>query len=251
MIPPLRDRWRAQVMVAYNINDGTRVLLLAMADRMAASGRVSVPRQQLAETIGRSPAQVASRINAAVKARWLDRVQTGGPGVTAVFQAVFGDPFSRKVSSRPVRLEVPSKTTGRAIVDPTSMEPARQPSHKASYGPRVTARSSTPRANHALSVSLDPASQTPISTQCERSERVAVRPDLPSVSDTAALVQNQGGMETQDLHTRPPSRSSTAAPPEALRNRSRAASKEQRQASEPVEFGEALTELFSAKRGVA
>lgn len=248
-IPSLRERWKAQVLISYNINDGTRVLLLAMADQMTASGRVSVPRQQLAATIGRSPAQVASRINAAVKARWLDRVRTGGPGVTAVYQAIFGDPFSQRVSSRPTRLDVPSKRTGRVIVEPTELEPARQPSHKASYGSRVTAGSRNPRANQAPSVDMDPACQTPISTQCERSERVAVDPDLPSASDTAAPVQSKGGI-SEDRQLRPPSRL-TAAPREAPRNRSRAASKEPRQASEPVEFGDALTELFSSRRGVA
>ncbi|MCU1691153.1 MAG: hypothetical protein JWM64_244 [Frankiales bacterium] len=70
------------------ISDSVRVLLLALCDDMTEAGQVSVPRSRLATRLGRSERRVSERLEQAVEARLLDRVQTGTPGRTAVYAAL-------------------------------------------------------------------------------------------------------------------------------------------------------------------
>lgn len=83
-------RWRREVFRSPAIGDGTRVLLLHMADHMDARGYVSIPRAQLAAAIARNERRVAERLQEAVAARLLDTVQRGRPGTTAVYVALLG-----------------------------------------------------------------------------------------------------------------------------------------------------------------
>ena len=69
------------------ISDAVRVLLLALADDMTESGRVSVPRAKLMTKINRSERRVGDRLTAAVGAGLLDRVAAGRKGHTAVYAA--------------------------------------------------------------------------------------------------------------------------------------------------------------------
>lgn len=83
-----RERWRAEVFRSKRITDSTRVLLLAMAERMRADGRVSVPRGELVRIIDRDTRRITERINLAIEAGLLDRVAAGGPGHTAEYVAL-------------------------------------------------------------------------------------------------------------------------------------------------------------------
>ncbi len=83
-----RDRWRAEVFRSKRITDSTRVLLLAMAERMRADGRVSVPRVDIAGMLDRDTKRVTERIQLAIEAGLLDRVSAGSPGRTAEYVAL-------------------------------------------------------------------------------------------------------------------------------------------------------------------
>ncbi len=86
-----RERWRAAVFRSKRITDSTRVLLLAMAERMRADGRVSVPRGELVRILDRDTRRITERINLAIEAGLLDRVAAGGPGHTAEYVALLPD----------------------------------------------------------------------------------------------------------------------------------------------------------------
>lgn len=87
----LRDRWRVEVFRSAAINDGTRVLLLALAEGMDGRGYVSTPRLTLALRVGKSERKVSQRLQEAVAARLLDRVQRGHKGTTATYRALLPD----------------------------------------------------------------------------------------------------------------------------------------------------------------
>lgn len=83
--------WKAHVY-GYRgpgVGNGVRLLLVLMADHMDDRRNVSVPRSRLADMLGISRREVAGRLAAAKEAGLLDAVQTGRPGVTAVYQGLF------------------------------------------------------------------------------------------------------------------------------------------------------------------
>lgn len=84
----LRERWRREVYRTPAITDGCRVVLLAMVDDMRQDGYVTVPRDQLADRLGKSERKVSQRLAEAVDARLLDRVVRGQKGRTAVYRAL-------------------------------------------------------------------------------------------------------------------------------------------------------------------
>lgn len=107
---PVRGRWRAEVLRSSAITDSVRVLLVLLADHMTEGGRVSQPRSRLAEQLGRSERRVAERIEAAIDAGLLTRVERGRVGRTATYAAAFpsakgadGHPRARGRTTAPSR----------------------------------------------------------------------------------------------------------------------------------------------------
>jgi hypothetical protein len=83
-----RDAWRREVLRSGRISDSVRVLLLVLADNIRGKDRISLPRNEIAKTLGRSPQRITERIHLACEAGFLDRVSSGKPGRTAVYQAL-------------------------------------------------------------------------------------------------------------------------------------------------------------------
>jgi hypothetical protein len=76
-----------EVFRSPRITDSVRVALLALVRDMDESGRVSVPRVELAARLARGKARVSERLQAAVDAGFLSRVSAGKKGSTAVYAA--------------------------------------------------------------------------------------------------------------------------------------------------------------------
>lgn len=83
------EAWRKVVMRSPLINDSVRVLLLYLADHMRANRMVSVPRKKMSTDLGRTERRITQRISAAHDAGFLDTVQAGYRGHTAVYQGLF------------------------------------------------------------------------------------------------------------------------------------------------------------------
>ncbi len=90
----LRDRWRREVLRTSAVTDSCKLLLVVMADEMNADGYISITRPELCRRLDRSDRRIAERIQQAVEARLLDRVQRGQKGRTAVYRAMLPDTFS-------------------------------------------------------------------------------------------------------------------------------------------------------------
>jgi hypothetical protein len=88
----LRERWINEVFRTPLITDATRVALLALAPDMDESGRVSVPRDELSNRLGRHPRKVDDRLKNAVDAGFLQRVSRGQKHRHAVYQATLSAP---------------------------------------------------------------------------------------------------------------------------------------------------------------
>ena len=84
----LRDKWRAAVLVNPAIDGETRAMLLVLHSWMTDNGRVSVPRQRLADMFGVDPRRITERIKRARDARLLDKVGGGYRGRTSIYDAV-------------------------------------------------------------------------------------------------------------------------------------------------------------------
>ena len=85
--------WRRDVFASRDpqMTGAVKVLLLYLADEMRPNGEVSVPREQLANDLGIHKARIAERLNKAIEARFLTRVQAGYPGRTAVYRRFWPD----------------------------------------------------------------------------------------------------------------------------------------------------------------
>jgi hypothetical protein len=84
----LRDKWRAAVLVNPDIDGETRAMLLVLHDWMTESGRVSVPRERLADMFDVDPRRITERIKRARDARLLDKAGGGYRGRTSIYDAV-------------------------------------------------------------------------------------------------------------------------------------------------------------------
>ncbi|MFI7644106.1 hypothetical protein [Nonomuraea sp. NPDC049400] len=82
-----RAHWLRAVIKATHITDSVRVLLMALALHMDASGRVSVPREDLAALLGRNERKVAERVKLALESGLLLRTVRGQKHRVAVYQA--------------------------------------------------------------------------------------------------------------------------------------------------------------------
>lgn len=81
--------WRAAVYKHRGISNGTRVLLLILADHMRLDGSVSRSRTQLADDLGVSARRITERVSEAHGAALLDTIVAGKPGTTAVYKMLF------------------------------------------------------------------------------------------------------------------------------------------------------------------
>lgn len=75
------------------LTDSVKLLLVVLADGMDERGSVSIPRDDLAARLGRSPRRITERIQSARKAGWLDTLGRAYPGRTAVYRATFPSPI--------------------------------------------------------------------------------------------------------------------------------------------------------------
>lgn len=81
--------WRSVVFQHRGISNGTRVLLLILADHMKRDGVVSQSRQQIARALGVTPRRITERVSEAHEAGLLDTLVHGKPGTTAVYKMLF------------------------------------------------------------------------------------------------------------------------------------------------------------------
>lgn len=88
------------------VSDAVRVLLLALAVEMDDAGRVSLPREEIAERLGRGKSRISERIQAAVDAGLLERESAGKKGSTAVYVAALP-----KGSGQADRIKGPDRRT--------------------------------------------------------------------------------------------------------------------------------------------
>lgn len=91
------------------VTDACRVLLLALYDDMREDGYVCVPREDLARRLGRSERRISERLEQAVDARLLDRVQRGQKGRTASYRALRVTDHSTLNASSGCRSTAPCK----------------------------------------------------------------------------------------------------------------------------------------------
>lgn len=87
-----RDRWRTDVVKAKRLPSSTRLFLsTVLADRMRADGKVSRPRQELADAMGCDVRTVDRHFTRAVEVGWLLHVRAGFLGHTAEYEASWPD----------------------------------------------------------------------------------------------------------------------------------------------------------------
>lgn len=91
--------WREAVFRSAAITDSVRVVLLFLAEHMRENRQVSVPRKDIARNLGRSERKVSQRIADAHAAGFLDTIQRGRKGHTAVYVGLFPDVNRVTVSS--------------------------------------------------------------------------------------------------------------------------------------------------------
>ncbi|MFB9681275.1 hypothetical protein [Streptosporangium vulgare] len=90
-----RAKWLRSVIRSVQITDSVRVLLMTLALHMDASGRVSVPRGDLAVLLGRNERKVGEKVKAALESGFLVQVARGQKHQTAVYRAAInGQPLS-------------------------------------------------------------------------------------------------------------------------------------------------------------
>ncbi len=76
------------------------MLLLAMADDMTEAGQVRMSRSVYAARLGRTERRISDRLEQAVKAGLLDRVEKGAPGRYPLYAALLASPTGERVRSR-------------------------------------------------------------------------------------------------------------------------------------------------------
>lgn len=145
--PDRRARWQQAVFEHPQATAGTKlVLLLLLASGMRPNGVVSVPRSQLARTLGVAPARITEAVNAAVEVGLLSRVASGHPGRTAVLQAL----VTKGTDSVPSK-GTPSRTCQGADSAPLQADPQGSEGYGFQY-PNTRVRLRTPTA-------VDPGTQ--------------------------------------------------------------------------------------------
>lgn len=82
-----RARWLRQVIRTPQLTDSIRVLLMTLALHMDASGRVSVPREDLAVLLNRNERKVGEKVKAALESGFLVQTARGQKHQTAVYRA--------------------------------------------------------------------------------------------------------------------------------------------------------------------
>jgi DNA-binding Lrp family transcriptional regulator len=134
----LRDRWINTVFADGSISDACRVLLLFLARHMTDAGRVSVPRETVADELGIQPRRVTARITEATRAGLLSKRGGGYNGRTAEYEALLkvagerppsppkgGGPASTfcvhlEHDKSPTKVDVPRPPIARAYVSAPS-----------------------------------------------------------------------------------------------------------------------------------
>lgn len=142
----LRSRWLPKVYLA-PVSDGTKLLLVLLAESMNENGYVSVPRDELAQKLGRHKAKVSARLKEAVDARLLDRVVAGHKGTTAVYRAMIPT-----VQSVPHGgdAKTPKGTHKRDAMDPGNRDAMTRQS--VPHGGDATTKATTTEAARSASV---------------------------------------------------------------------------------------------------
>jgi hypothetical protein len=108
-----RAHWLREVLRTVHITESVKVLLISMGvEEMDPTGRVSVPRKDLAGRIGRAPARVSERIQEAIEMGFLVRLSAGKKSHTAVYAAALkGSACSDLIEEAPEDGKGPAKRT--------------------------------------------------------------------------------------------------------------------------------------------
>lgn len=90
--PSRRTRWLPAVARAKGLHPLTRMFMTSVVGpHMKADGKISYPRERLAEESGMSPRAVSRHFQRAREAGWIVVVSRGQKGLTAEYQASFPD----------------------------------------------------------------------------------------------------------------------------------------------------------------
>ncbi|KAA1423401.1 hypothetical protein FE697_007255 [Mumia zhuanghuii] len=86
---PTREQWLRHVLSSATLTDAIKVTATELFLEMRANLHVSVPRALLARRLGRSERQVSRRIQVLKESGFLDVIETGWKGRTAVYVGMF------------------------------------------------------------------------------------------------------------------------------------------------------------------
>ncbi len=99
----LRARWRREVLRTPLVTDSVRVLLLAMCDDMIENAQVRMSRAVYATRLCRSERRISERLEQAVAAGLLDRVEKGAPGRLPLYAGLLAPPTGERVRAKSSR----------------------------------------------------------------------------------------------------------------------------------------------------
>ncbi len=85
------------------MTDSVRVLLLALCDDMTENAQVRMSRGVYATQLGRSERRISERLEQAVTAGLLDRVEKGAPGRLPLYAGLLAPPIGDRVRSKSSR----------------------------------------------------------------------------------------------------------------------------------------------------
>ena len=92
----LRERWVKVVLETTLVTDQVKLVLIALSTSMTDAGYVSVPREHIAQMLGKHPARITAALAAAREAGLLDRNGGGYRGRTAQYIAVLPTPSGQQ-----------------------------------------------------------------------------------------------------------------------------------------------------------
>ena len=123
----LRTRWRREVLGTPLVTDSVRVLLIAMADDMTENAQVRMSRTAYAARLKRSERRISERLEQAVTAGLLDRVEKGAPGRLPLYAGLLAPPTGSRIRAKSSRTwsagvtDVRPADGGHSLHDETSV----------------------------------------------------------------------------------------------------------------------------------
>ena len=164
----MRDRWRTAVLTSTDIDDETRAMLVVLLDWMSDTGRVSVPRDRLADLFAVDRRRITERIKRARDAGLLDKVGGGYRGRTAIYDAVIP---SRKVAGSQRPFGERRLRAGHTLFPPPFSPHERDRPDQKGGGGDCTQRARVPHVTHKQVTTAAPLA----ANHTGRTERNALR----------------------------------------------------------------------------